>query len=153
LVYPANIYLYVDAGTNCVAQPNNGFGFTSWVENPLLNPDLSVPLNSSGNLTVNPFGTFTANFQTLPVIPLDQFVTLIATIIGSAWFLPVLATSFKTRVQLKNLEECISQIGKLDKNSIEDKMKRYYLSGKISDDHRQFLKDSISEYYDNTKGS
>jgi hypothetical protein len=48
---------------------------------------------------------------------------------------------------------CIEQIGKLDKNTIEDKIKAYYVHGKISEDHRQFLKDKISEYYENEKGS
>jgi YVTN family beta-propeller protein len=35
-VYPTNIYLYVDTGTNCTAQPNKDFGFNTWVESPLL---------------------------------------------------------------------------------------------------------------------
>ncbi len=44
-------------------------------------------------------------------------------------------------------------IGKLDKNRIEDKIKGYYVHGKISEDHRQFLKDNISEYYEKEESS
>jgi hypothetical protein len=38
----------------------------------------------------------------------------------------------------------------LDKNAIEDKIKEYYVHGKISEDHRQ---DRISEYYESGKES
>ena len=76
---------------------------------------------------------------------------LVTTIIG--WSIPSIAGWVKARRQLEHLEECIEQIGKLDKNTIEDKIKAYYVHGKISEDHRQFLKDKISEYYENEKGS
>ena len=61
--YPTNIYLYVDAGTNCTAQPDKDFLFNTWVESPPSNRNSSIPLqsNSSGNLTVNRYGTFTVN--------------------------------------------------------------------------------------------
>src|SRR6266496_5449176 len=50
--YPTNIYLYIDVGTNCKAQPNKDFEFSGWVEN--LNRNSTIPLGaSSGNLTVN----------------------------------------------------------------------------------------------------
>jgi hypothetical protein len=42
----------------------------------------------------------------------------------------------------------VNQIGKLDKNAIEEKIKGYYVHGKISNVHRQFLEDKISEYYE-----
>jgi len=77
---------------------------------------------------------------------------LITTII-LGWLLPSLAGRVKTIRQLKHLRECVSQIGKLDRNSMEDKIKGYYVHGKISEEHRQFLKDKISESYDNVKGS
>ena len=31
--YPTNTYLYVDAGTRCIEQPNKDFQFSGWVEN------------------------------------------------------------------------------------------------------------------------
>ena len=51
------------------------------------------------------------------------------------------------------MEECIDRIGKLDKNAIEDKINGYYVLGKISEDHRQYLKERVSEYYGSVKGS
>ncbi len=59
----------------------------------------------------------------------------------------------KTKRQLEHLKDCINQIGKLDKNAIEEKIIGYYVERKISEDHRHLLKDKISEYYDSMKGS
>jgi hypothetical protein len=36
---------------------------------------------------------------------------------------------------------------------MEDKIIGYYVDGKISVDHRQILKDKISEYFDSVKRS
>jgi hypothetical protein len=143
----------VDAGTNCIAQSNKDFEFNSWVVSPLTNRNSSIPLDSSGNLTVNRYGTFTVNFKPVPSpIPPEYLYLIISVIVTSiiGWSIP---GWFKARTQRKHLEECINQIGKLDKNAIEEKIKGYYVHGKISEDHRQFLKDRISEYYENEKGS
>ena len=59
----------------------------------------------------------------------------------------------KARTQRKYLKECINQIGKLDRNAIEEMIIGYYVDGKINEDHRQLLKDKISEYYENVKSS
>jgi hypothetical protein len=80
-------------------------------------------------------------------ISADQFIVLVATIIGAGWFLPIVAGSLKTKRQLKRVKECINQIHILNKNALEDKIKRYFVDGKISEDQRQFLRDQISEYY------
>ena len=37
----------------------------------------------------------------------------------------------------------------IDEDAIEDRIIGYYVGGKLSEDHRQLLKDKISEYYDN----
>jgi hypothetical protein len=39
------------------------------------------------------------------------------------------------------------------KNAIEKKIIGYCVKGKLSEDHRQLLKDKISEYYGSVKGS
>ncbi|MGA9149365.1 MAG: YncE family protein [Candidatus Nitrosopolaris sp.] len=153
-VYPTSTYLYMDAGTNCIAQPNKDFEFNTWVESPLTNHNSSIPLDSSGNLTVNRYGAF-VNFKPLPPPIPPEYWSLIITVILTSiigWSIPSIFGWAKARTQLKHLEECINQIGKLDKNAIEDKMKVYYVHGKISEEHRQFLKDRISEYYDSVTG-
>jgi hypothetical protein len=71
------------------------------------------------------------------------------------WSIPSIAGWVKARRQLEHLKECMNEIavGKLDKNAIEDKIIGYYVDGKLSEDHRQLLKDKISEYYGSVKGS
>jgi hypothetical protein len=63
----------------------------------------------------------------------------------------------RARKQRTHLRECIKMIdddvGKLHKNTIVDKIFGYYVDGKLSEDHRQLLKDKISEYYGGIKGS
>jgi YVTN family beta-propeller protein len=152
---PTKTYMYMEVGTKCTAQSKD-FQFSGWVEN--LNRNSTIPLrsDSSGNLTVNRYGTFTANFKPLPpAIPQDFLYLLVGIILSSlfGWSIPSIAGWYKARKQLEHLEECINQIGKLDKNAIENKIKGYYVHGKISEDHRQFLKDKISEYYEKVKDS
>jgi hypothetical protein len=156
--YPPNTYFYIDNGTNCITQPTKGFEFNNWAESPLTNRNSSIPLesNSSGNLTINQYGTYTVNFKPLPPPIPPEYWTLIITLILTSvigWSIPSIFGWVKAKAQRKHLEECIDQIGKLDKNTIEDKIKEYYVHGKISEEHRQFLKDRISEYYEEEKGS
>jgi YVTN family beta-propeller protein len=174
--YPTNIYLYIGAGTSCTAQHNKDFEFSGWVEN--LNGNSTIPLNTSANstnstsllnsflstlgiikpngnsptLTVNRYGTFTANFIPIPPAIPPEFLYLLVGIILSSlfgWSIPSIMGRVKERTQRKYLKECINQIGKLDKNAIEEKIIGYYVDGKINEDHRQLLKDKISEYYEN----
>jgi YVTN family beta-propeller protein len=153
--YPTNTYIFIDNGTSCTPQAKNNFKFDGWVQN--LNPNSSLPLyEPSGSLIINRYGTFTANFKPLPPpIPPEYLAPLygiIATsIIGWSW--TSIIGWLIARTQRKHLKECINQIGKLNKKAIEEKIIRYYIDGKISEDHRQLLKDKISLYYDSDKNS
>jgi hypothetical protein len=151
---PINAYVYIDAGTKCTAQPNNGFEFGRWVENR--KPNSTIPLSdTSANLTINRYGTFTANFEPLPPAIPPQYLFLVVSVIVSSligWSIPSIIGWIRAKRQRKYLKECINQIGKLDKNAIEKMITGYYVDGKISQDHRQLLKDSIAEYYDNKNG-
>ena len=84
---------------------------------------------------------------------MDTLFTVVATAFVGTWLTPAVIGWRKTRTQRKYFKECINQIGRLDKNAIEDKIIGYYADGKISEDHRQLLKDKISEYYEIEKGS
>ena len=67
-----------------MAQPNKGFEFNTWVGSPLTNRNSSIPLDSSGNLTVNRYGVFTVNFKPLPPpIPPEYLYLIISVIISS----------------------------------------------------------------------
>jgi len=139
-----------------MAQPRPDFEFNAWVESPLTNRNSSIPLDSSGNLTVNRYGVFTVNFKPLPPPIPPEYWTLIITVVVTTvigWSVPSIAGWLKARRQRKHLKECINQIGKLDKNTMEEKITGYYIEGKLNEDHRQLLKDKISEYYGSVKGS
>ena len=148
--YPTNIYLYVDAGIKCIARPNKDFQFSGWIEN--LNSNSTIPLgDSSGNLTVNRYGTFTANFEPLPPAIPPQYLFLVISVIVSSlfgWSIPNIMGRVKARTQRGHLKECINEIGKLDKNTIEEMITRYYIDGKISESHHKLLNDKIAEYYE-----
>jgi len=58
---PTNTYIQLANGTNCRAQPNKDFEFNTWVESSLTNRNSSIPLDSSGNLTINRYGAFTVS--------------------------------------------------------------------------------------------
>jgi YVTN family beta-propeller protein len=161
---PTNTYVYVDTGTNCVAQPNDpkDFEFNTWVESPLTNRNSSIPLNSpSGNLTVNRYGVFTVNFKQPHHLSNQELFTYLTGAIAAGVAVNgvvLLVPAWKrTKNQHTHLRECIDMIGndkdKSQKNAIEDKILGYYVDGKLSEDHRQLLKDKISEYYDSVKGS
>ena len=83
--YPTNVYIYVDKGTSCTGQSKNGFEFEDWVENQPSNPNSTMPAgDTSGNLIVNRYGTFTANYKPLPpVIPTEYLAPLYGIIVSS----------------------------------------------------------------------
>lgn len=114
------------------------------------------PDRRESKLIVTTFGNFTANFKELPPpIPPEYVATLIgvvATAFVGTWLTPALIGWRKIRTQRKYFKECISQIDRLDKNAIEDKIIGYYADGKLSDVQHQLLNDKISKYY-NQRGS
>jgi hypothetical protein len=59
----------------------------------------------------------------------------------------------KARTQRKYLKECLNQIGTLNRNDLEKKITGYFVDGKLSDSHRELLKDKISEHHENVKGT
>jgi YVTN family beta-propeller protein len=175
--YPTNVYLYVTSGTKCIAKSNQGFEFSSWVENlsnnstvplnqsaifdspsePLLNTLGIKPNDTSATFDVNRFGAFTANFkQPKPLSSDDMYKALGAAVAINGAILTVPGW-LRTRKQHKHLKKCVKMIdddvGKSRKNAIEDIIIGYYVKGKLIEAHRQLLKDKISEYYDSAKGS
>jgi YVTN family beta-propeller protein len=152
--YPINVYIYVDNGTRCTGQGKDNYGFDRWVQNLSQNSSLTIN-DPSGKaltyLTVDLYGNFTAYFKPHPPTISPEYLYLIISVIISSligWSIPTIYGWAHARTQRKHLKECIKQIGKIGKNAIEEKVIGYYVDGKISEDHREFLKDKISEYYD-----
>jgi len=56
--------------------------------------------------------------------------TVVATAFIGSWLAPTVIGWRKA--QRKYVKECINQIGKLDKETMEDKIIGYYVDGKIS---------------------
>jgi hypothetical protein len=176
LIAPIAQQFYIWPGTECTAKPYQGFEFVSWQQKLGHNstqlislvppasivdyildfgPYFGLHLNhdkAETKLNITKFGNFTANFRELPPpIPPEYVATLIgvvATAFVGTWLTPALIGRRKIKMQLKYFKECISQIGKLDKNTLEDKIIGYYADGKLSDVHHQLLNDKVSEYYE-----
>ena len=183
IIVPTNQYFYVDSRTQCLAQPNKGFQFSSWIENLESNSsrtiNASIPTDSlvdwiksalgfgskqtSGILTLTKFGSFTANFETLPpAIPSEYFIPLYGVIVSSivGWSIPSIVGWVKTKKMIRTSNSYHKRISsfyednKLDYNDIAalDKIKTdmsdAYAKGKISDEHYQNLKNEISVLYE-----
>jgi YVTN family beta-propeller protein len=146
---PTNMYLYMDTGTKCIAQPNTDFKFSSWVEN--LNRNSTLPLgNSSGPLTVSRYGTFTAYFTTIPpAIPPQYQVALFGIMLGT--FIPSIFRWVNGWWQRKHLREWLDVIEfrhiKFDRIMLEKKILDSYTRGRISDSHYATLRNEISKHY------
>ncbi len=172
---PLKQQYYVYSGSGCTAIPYPSFEFVSWQENlgknstqfinatakpSILDPILNVfgfnPDKPESKLSITKFGNFTASFRPLPPPIPPEYVATLFTVVATAfigtWLTPALIGWRKTRTQRKYFKECIYQIGKLDKNAIDNKIIGYYADGKLSDVHHQLLNDKISEYYEE-KGS
>jgi len=173
---PLQQQFYIYSGSGCTAKPYPGLEFVSWEENlgknstQLINATTEPSILDSitgflhmntdkpeSKLDITKFGNFTANFKELPPpIPPEYVATLIgvvATAFIGTWLTPAIIGWRKTKRQRKYFTECIRQIGKLDKNAIEDKIIGYYADGNLSDVQHQLLNDKISEYYAKEKGS
>jgi hypothetical protein len=152
--YPTNTYLYVDSGTNCMAQNGKGFEFDTWTESPLTNRNSSTPIEQSAisdspwnsflsilgmkandrsvTLDVNRFGIFTANFKQPHQLTTGELFTYLTGAISAAvainGALLVVPGWRRARNQRTHLEECIKMIdedvGKSRKDAIEDKISR-----------------------------
>ncbi|MGC2575175.1 MAG: hypothetical protein WA364_27020 [Candidatus Nitrosopolaris sp.] len=176
MIAPIAQQFYIWSGTECTARPNQGFEFSSWQENLGGNSTQLLKFSSASTifdsildffhvnhdkpeakLNITKFGSFTANFKALPPpIPPEYVATLftvLATALIGSWLTPTLIDMRKARTQRKYFKECISQIGKIDRNAIEDKVIGYYADGKLSDVQHQLLNDKISEYYGSVKGT
>jgi YVTN family beta-propeller protein len=175
ITVPTNQYLYIDFRTGCIAQPQKGFQFSSWIQN--LEGNLSRPVNAStlsdsplypfysslgiplkdtaANLMITRFGNFTAKFEKLPPpIPAEYLIPLYGVIASSivGWSIPSIVGWVKAKRMGRTSNAYHKRInslyddGKLDYSDIESLDK---LRSHLSDTH---AKGKISDqHYQNLK--
>ena len=148
---PLQQEFYVYSGSGCTAKPYPGFDFVSWEENlgknstQLINTttpssDLDPFLDflhistakPESKLSIGKFGNFTANFKALPP-PIPPEYAVVATAFIGSWLTPTVIGWRKARIQRRYVKECINQIGRSDKNAMEDKVIGYYVEGKLTE--------------------
>jgi YVTN family beta-propeller protein len=141
---PINRYFYVSSGTECTAQPNNGYEFTSWVET--FNGNSSRTINASttsgtpwtsfldifgvkssepvANLTVNKFGNFTAYFKALPPpVPAEYTVSLFTIVITSlvgSLLIPAAVSWLKSKKQTSRLNSFHLNMVSINKDGLDE---------------------------------
>jgi YVTN family beta-propeller protein len=155
---PINRYFFVSSGTECIATPNNGYEFASWVEtfdgNSTRTINASTAADSplaaldtfsndpAASLTVNRFGNFTAYFKALPPpVPAQYwaslFTVVITALVGSL-LIPAVVGWIKIKRQTSRL------------NSFHKQMARVYGDSKVdANDTNQLniLNRNISDSY------
>jgi YVTN family beta-propeller protein len=156
---PINRYLYVSSGIECMAKPNNGYEFASWVEtfegNSTRTINASTPADSplaalsdafsndpAASLTVNRFGNFTAYFKSLPPpVPAaywaSLFTVVVTALVGSL-IIPAVVGWIKSKKQISTL------------NSFHQQMPLVYGSSKLNEkdiDKLNLLNRNISDSY------
>ena len=130
----------------------------------MTNRNSSTPIESTDHpdtLRVDRYGIFTANFKLPHHLTTEELLGWLTVAISAAvavnGVILLVPGWRRARTQRTHLEECIKMIDddvdKSRKNTIEKKIIGYYVKGKLSEDHRQLLKDKISEYYGSVKGS
>ena len=179
---PTEQYLYVYTGERCTAKTSKGFEFQNWQMNLKNNATLLLYTSSSSawdsildifnlkhdkpeaTISINKFGSFTANFRELPPpLPPEYWATLfgfvVTTILGT-WLIPAIFRGFKSRSNIKHLNKYHKRIsliyddGKLDENDLvsldrlRESISDDYARGKINKEHYESLRNEVSSSYE-----
>jgi YVTN family beta-propeller protein len=176
---------YVYSGAQCTAKPNQGFDFVSWQENLGGNStrilDFSPPntwystlkdgfldfLNITrdepqATLDITKFGSFTANFKTLPPPIPPEFVAALFTVVTTAfvgtWLTPAVIAWRRANNQRGKFNHYSNKLDfyenrKLNNddiknlNNLRNEIAKEYTNGKISKEQYDKLVDEISLNY------
>jgi hypothetical protein len=136
---PTNVQFYIDYNTQCAAESNNGFQFSSWIQ--ILEPNSSRIISisdssdslwnqgwsnlglgskvTSSDLSVARHGNFIASFEQLPPpIPKEYLVPLYGIIVSSiiGWSIPNIVTWYKSKKQINRLNSYHEEITSLCDN-------------------------------------
>jgi YVTN family beta-propeller protein len=147
-IAPIAQQFYLYSGSECTAEPNQGFEFVSWQENLGGNSTQFLQFSSASNiwnsilsflnitsdkpeavLNIAKFGSFTANFKALPPpVPAEYIATLFAVVVSAlvgSWLIPTVIEWIKTKKQQRKLDYYHKEIvnlsidRKIDINDIE----------------------------------
>ena len=134
----------MSSGTECVAEPNNGFEFDSWgqvfddnstrtinastTSDWLVNPVVALrdafADDPAANLTVNRFGNFTAYFRALPPpVPAEFTVSLITVIVAAlvgSLLIPAAVSWFKSKKQTSRLNSFHLDMVSINKDGLDE---------------------------------
>jgi YVTN family beta-propeller protein len=167
--YTTNIYAMVPFSSQCKAEPNRGFVFSSWSEN--LGPNSSRTVNSSiasdslssfftdlftntsdnSSLAVTQYGNFVANFREAPSpIPKEIWLSLFG--ISLSVIIPSILRWYNGSKQRRKFYEYLQELPskydtRTDLKTIDKEITELYAKGKINESQHKMLKDKASEYY------
>jgi YVTN family beta-propeller protein len=163
---PTNGYVRIRSGTQCKAEANSGFVFSSWSEylghnssktittSPISDPWTSL-LNAMGLLNDNStfiisYGNFIANFRQAPSpIPPEYLLVIFGFILSV--IVPSIyhgISGYNQRSLYKYLaDEIDSNLNNLHQIMRRKKIRELYMEGKISGSQRKMLEEKISQHY------
>jgi YVTN family beta-propeller protein len=145
---PTNQYFYIDFASSCTARANEGFQFTSWIEDlgnnstrtinsttPSYSPikwitdALRIGTNdTTSTLTPTKFGNFIARFEQVPPpFPSEYLIPLYGIIVSSivGWSIPSIVSWYRSKKEggrLFTIHKEISRIyndGRVDRSDVE----------------------------------
>jgi YVTN family beta-propeller protein len=182
LIAPLSKQFYLYDGDKCIAKPNSGFEFVSWQKNlkgnstqmlnvapapSILDSILDIfhmkPNKSEATLAITKFGSFTANFKSLPPpVPAEYVATLFSVVVTAfvgTWLTPTVIAWRKSKNQGKKLGYYHNEVkslyadGRLNKKDINkldflrNNITDEYTKGKINKEQFNKLVDETSIKY------
>jgi YVTN family beta-propeller protein len=174
--FATGVYRHIKLYSQCKAEPNNGFQFSSWGESLRPNStrtiststvsnspfsflsNLIYPNDPSALMNVSKYGHFIANFKEAPSpIPREIWISLFGIMLGTV--MPSIIRWINGWKQRRNFYHYMEQLPskynnlelKIRKDKLNNEITEYYANGKINESQHKMLKEKVSEYYnDNT---
>jgi YVTN family beta-propeller protein len=162
-----NVPVRLNFRSGCKAVPNNGFIFTSWMENLGSNSTRTIkssdgsntifglfgdPFSGSaenGSLEITHYGNFVANFREAPSpIPEGVWITLLGIMLGT--FMPSIIRWLNGWKQRRRFYQYMEELPSKYNNNrdikiIDKEITELYAKGKINESQQKILKDKVSE--------
>jgi hypothetical protein len=136
--------MFVTSGAKCVARPNSGFEFSSWIQNLPRNTSITINASTTSDwfvdpmaalreaftddpaatITVNRFGNFTAYFRALPPpVPAEftfSLITIVITALVGSLLIPAALSWFKSKKQTSRLNSFHLDMISINKDGLDE---------------------------------